>query len=289
MEQERIVIFGASNARGRDESRDLNYYSSNLLKALYDRNPHVSVTDQEIVFDLREKPYLAEGDPIYNKGISGNTVPELLHRFPRDVLELYPSKVFIWPALNDIELSLSAWEGKRNSWSRKGPDYRNPHGMYLNVVDRCESIDEALEAISDTIFGYIGRMISLSLENHITPVIGTIPPFGSLLSGATHPYWTFRRTKGSRLIEIVNAHIVGSIDPDRGVYVADVYNALVDEATGLQKPQFSYGTTHDREDVLHLNDEGQMMVVAVLCHVLFKRTVKFLSPTGREISWGYQT
>lgn len=288
MELESMVIIGASNARGRDEFRSVNYYSSNLLKALYDRNPCVNATDQEIVFDLREKPRLAEGDPIYNKGIPGDTIPELLHRFPIDVLELYPSKVFIWPGLNDITLSLSAWEGKHAGWSREGPDYENPHGMYLKVVDRYESIDDALEAISNTIFGYIDNMRSLSLENHITPVIGTIPPFGSLLSGATHPYWTFRRTKGSRLIKMVNAHIVGSIDPDRGVYVADVYNVLVDEATGLQKPEFSYGATHDREDTLHLNDEGQMMVAAVLLHTLYKKPVKFLAPSGNEISYGYQ-
>lgn len=284
MELERIVVFGASNANGA--SQLLYYYCSNLLKALYDGNLCVNATDQEIMFDLRAQPRLKEGDPVFNAGIPGATVSELLRQFPNYVLSKNPSKVFIWPGLNDITPPLWMWWEHTKDPSSSIHD-RVYQELYGKAIEGCKSIDEALESLSNTIFGYVDSMITLSLQNRVVPVVGTLPPFASVLANFDTPYANYSRIEGTKLIEKVNELIRNQ---KTGVAVADVHSALVDRATGLQKRQFSYGESQKySDDTVHLNDEGQMMVVAVLCHVLFKRPVKFLAPSGNEISWGYQT
>lgn len=50
----------------------------------------------------REIPEFWEGKPFVNRGISGQTTPQMLIRFRADVVDLKPSAVFILAGINDI-------------------------------------------------------------------------------------------------------------------------------------------------------------------------------------------
>jgi lysophospholipase L1-like esterase len=51
---------------------------------------------------IKSRPEFFEGKPYVNRGISGQTTPQMLLRFRQDVIDLKPSAVVILAGINDI-------------------------------------------------------------------------------------------------------------------------------------------------------------------------------------------
>lgn len=62
----------------------------------------VLIGDSITEFWLRENPEFFSGKPYINRGIGGQTTPQILMRFPDDVVALHPKMVVILAGTNDI-------------------------------------------------------------------------------------------------------------------------------------------------------------------------------------------
>lgn len=83
------------------------------LKHFQEENRKLTVPDstqQRVVFMgnsitegwIKWRPEFFEGKPYVNRGISGQTTPQMLLRFRQDVIDLKPSAVVILAGINDI-------------------------------------------------------------------------------------------------------------------------------------------------------------------------------------------
>lgn len=83
------------------------------LKRFQEENSKLTIPDsiqQRIVFMgnsitegwIKWRPEFFEGKPYVNRGISGQTTPQMLLRFRQDVIDLKPSAVVILAGINDI-------------------------------------------------------------------------------------------------------------------------------------------------------------------------------------------
>ena len=81
--------------RYRDANQKLSLQSENAERIVFMGN---SITDEWI----RISPEFFEGKPYVNRGISGQTTPQMLIRFRPDVINLKPRAVVILCGVNDI-------------------------------------------------------------------------------------------------------------------------------------------------------------------------------------------
>jgi lysophospholipase L1-like esterase len=99
-----ITVFGFNNAYAQDWAN---------LKRYQDENTQLiplESTQKRIVFMgnsitegwIKSRPEFFDGKPYVNRGISGQTTPQMLLRFRQDVIDLKPSAVVILAGINDI-------------------------------------------------------------------------------------------------------------------------------------------------------------------------------------------
>ena len=81
--------------RYRDENAQLMKTYSNENRIVFMGN---SITESWI----HNRPKFFEGKPYVNRGIGGQTTPQMLLRFQQDVIDLKPSVVVILAGINDI-------------------------------------------------------------------------------------------------------------------------------------------------------------------------------------------
>jgi lysophospholipase L1-like esterase len=84
---------------------NLNKYqkaNSILQNSVPNDNRVVFMGDSITEFWSREAPQFFEGKPYINRGISGQTTPQILVRFRADVIALKPNLVVILAGVNDI-------------------------------------------------------------------------------------------------------------------------------------------------------------------------------------------
>jgi lysophospholipase L1-like esterase len=99
-----MAVFGSGDNYAQDWAN---------LERFQDANAQLSIPDssqQRIVFMgnsitegwINSRPEFFEGKPYVNRGISGQTTPQMLLRFRQDVIDLKPSAVVILAGINDI-------------------------------------------------------------------------------------------------------------------------------------------------------------------------------------------
>jgi len=99
-----LLLFGFGNSHAQDWPN---------LKRFQDANAQLGAPDsgeQRVVFMgnsitegwINTRPEFFENRPYVNRGISGQTTPQMLLRFRQDVIDLKPSVVVILAGINDI-------------------------------------------------------------------------------------------------------------------------------------------------------------------------------------------
>jgi lysophospholipase L1-like esterase len=99
-----MAVFGSGDNYAQDWAN---------LERFQDANAQLSIPDssqQRIVFMgnsitegwIKSRPGFFEGKPYVNRGIGGQTTPQMLLRFRQDVIDLKPSAVVILAGINDI-------------------------------------------------------------------------------------------------------------------------------------------------------------------------------------------
>jgi lysophospholipase L1-like esterase len=99
-----LVLFFLENSYSQDWSNLQRYQNQNieLLKRKNDEPQIVFMGDSITEFWLVTHPDFFVGKPYINRGISGQTTPQMLLRFRQDVINLKPSVVVILAGINDI-------------------------------------------------------------------------------------------------------------------------------------------------------------------------------------------
>jgi lysophospholipase L1-like esterase len=120
-------------------------------------------------------PAFFEGRPYVNRGISGQTSPQMLLRFRDDVIALKPAVVVILAGVNDIA-------------GNKGP--------------------ATLEEITDTIFS----MIELANENHIKVILCSVLPASDFPWRPNHEPATKIVALNTLLRDYSNANAIPFVD-----------------------------------------------------------------------------
>jgi lysophospholipase L1-like esterase len=62
----------------------------------------VFMGDSITEFWQRESDFFSKNSNFINKGVSGQTTTQMLHRFQKDVIDLNPSTVIVLAGINDI-------------------------------------------------------------------------------------------------------------------------------------------------------------------------------------------
>jgi lysophospholipase L1-like esterase len=76
--------------------------NSKLAAPAPDENRVVFMGNSITIGWLNSRPIFFEGKPYVNRGISGQTTPQMLLRFRQDVIDLHPDVVVILAGINDI-------------------------------------------------------------------------------------------------------------------------------------------------------------------------------------------
>ena len=99
-----LTVFGFENSFAQDWANLERFQEENAVLLVPDS------TQQRVVFMgnsitegwINMRPEFFEGKPYVNRGIGGQTTPQMLLRFRRDVIDLKPSAVVILAGINDI-------------------------------------------------------------------------------------------------------------------------------------------------------------------------------------------
>lgn len=99
-----LTFFGFENSYAQDWANLERFQEDNGLLMVSDS------TQKRIVFMgnsitegwIKSRPEFFEGKPYVNRGISGQTTPQMLLRFRQDVIDLKPAAVVILAGINDI-------------------------------------------------------------------------------------------------------------------------------------------------------------------------------------------
>jgi len=97
-----LVMVGTANAQ---DWADLNHFkeaNEKLEAPSEDENRVVFMGNSITIGWLNSRPDFFKGKPYVNRGISGQTTPQMLLRFRQDVIELKPKVVVILAGTNDI-------------------------------------------------------------------------------------------------------------------------------------------------------------------------------------------
>jgi len=98
------IIPSCQNKQTKTDWSDMAKYAkeNKVLKQQTDPNRIVFMGNSITEFWKRDDPAFFEGKPYVNRGISGQTTPQMVLRFPADVIELKPAVVVILAGINDI-------------------------------------------------------------------------------------------------------------------------------------------------------------------------------------------
>jgi lysophospholipase L1-like esterase len=134
-----IAAGAASQAMQTDDWANLAHYrEANRGLARHDPDRIVFMGDS-ITEGWESQPFIHGKSHFVDRGISGQTAPQMLVRFRSDVVALKPAVVHILAGTNDIA-------------GNTGPETENQ------------------------IFGYIVTMARLARANHIKVILGSVPP-----------------------------------------------------------------------------------------------------------------
>lgn len=100
-----MVLFGIMTSVNAQDWPDLNHFkeANEKLDAPTEEEDRVVFMGNSITIGwLKTRPDFFEGKPYVNRGISGQTTPQMLLRFRQDVIELKPKVVVILAGTNDI-------------------------------------------------------------------------------------------------------------------------------------------------------------------------------------------
>ena len=98
------MLASCQNKQSNTDASDMAKYAKDneALQSKVNVNRVVLMGDSITEFWSRENPSFFEGKPIVNRGISGQTTPQMLLRFRADVIDLQPAAVVILAGINDI-------------------------------------------------------------------------------------------------------------------------------------------------------------------------------------------
>ena len=276
-----LAVYGASNAAGWSPSHWIDYDISRTAEASYAKPAFVIEGLEGIVIDLSGNPKLSDEEEfVVNAGQPGYTLPELMEELESEVLDQKPLHMFFLGGLNDPSLAITILHGSDTGTSG-GADEAEEE--LRKVIGRSHDIDAGLEASSKYIASYIKRIIDTAQRNGIKPIVSTLPPYGATLAQFQNETEGQRLLKeGGTLVRSVNNHI-RSWGED--MCIVDSYNLVVDAATGLSRPEFSYGISRPEAsgDILHLNSFGHIQIATVLCKELHGKPVKIIPPQRANI------
>lgn len=100
-----MVLFGIMTSVHAQDWPDLNHFkeaNEKLAAPAEDENRVVFMGNSITIGWLKTRPDFFKGKPYINRGISGQTTPQMLLRFRQDVIELKPKVVVILAGTNDI-------------------------------------------------------------------------------------------------------------------------------------------------------------------------------------------
>lgn len=132
-----LVVSGPASAQG-DWANLERYRQANQSLRPYDSSRVVFIGDS-ITEGWDSQPFLHSNSHFVDRGISGQTAPQMLLRFRSDAVALKPQIVHIMAGTNDIA-------------GNTGPE------------------------TEEEIFGYIVSMVQLAKANHIKVILASIPP-----------------------------------------------------------------------------------------------------------------
>ena len=99
-----LSLLGLTKIHAQDWA-DLNHFkeaNSTVPELQYNENRIVFMGNSITIGWLNNRPEFFEGKPYINRGISGQTTPQMLIRFRQDVIDLNPKVVTILAGTNDI-------------------------------------------------------------------------------------------------------------------------------------------------------------------------------------------
>lgn len=100
-----MVLFGIMTSVNAQDWPDLNHFkeaNEKMAAPTEEENRVVFMGNSITIGWLKTRPDFFEGKPYINRGISGQTTPQMLLRFRQDVIELKPKVVVILAGTNDI-------------------------------------------------------------------------------------------------------------------------------------------------------------------------------------------
>ncbi len=133
-----LIVSGPASAQTGDWANLARYRQANQsLKPINSRR--VVFIGDSITEGWESQPFIHSNSHFVDRGISGQTAPQMLVRFRSDAVALKPQIVHIMAGTNDIA-------------GNTGPE------------------------TEDEIFGYIVSMVQLAQANHIKVILASIPP-----------------------------------------------------------------------------------------------------------------
>ena len=97
-----LGTFGFVNAQDWPNLEQFREANAKLNATAADENRVVFMGNSITIGWLNTRPQFFEGKPYVNRGISGQTTPQMLLRFRQDVIDLHPKVVVILAGTNDI-------------------------------------------------------------------------------------------------------------------------------------------------------------------------------------------
>jgi lysophospholipase L1-like esterase len=99
-----LTFYTMNNSYGQDWPNLEHFAENNEMVGLpaADENRVVFMGNSITIGWLNKRPEFFEGKPYINRGISGQTTPQMLLRFRQDVIDLKPKVVVILAGTNDI-------------------------------------------------------------------------------------------------------------------------------------------------------------------------------------------
>src|SRR5690606_12781264 len=99
-----LTLFGMNNSIGQDWPNLQHFAEDNKKVGIPAPNENrvVFMGNSITIGWLNKRPEFFEGKPYINRGISGQTTPQMLLRFRQDVIDLKPKVVVILAGTNDI-------------------------------------------------------------------------------------------------------------------------------------------------------------------------------------------
>jgi lysophospholipase L1-like esterase len=99
-----LTFYTMNNSYGQDWPNLEHFAENNEMVGLpaSDENRVVFMGNSITIGWLNKRPEFFEGKPYINRGISGQTTPQMLLRFRQDVIDLKPKVVVILAGTNDI-------------------------------------------------------------------------------------------------------------------------------------------------------------------------------------------